>query len=581
MTSIDTVNDLPPRVQYVASAAQTLFPYPFPIFSDGDLVVDVDGTPAALNVAYTVAGEGDDLGGNVTWIGAAFVGGEIVTIYRDIAIERDTDISQNGPWSSTTYNDEMDKIFLLLQQLKANGLRALRLPITAAVTDADIELDPVAFANKYLSFDANGKPVPAVLTSAALTAAAITAVLTASTTDQDAILALLRERTDTTPGLDSLERSAVEITDGVTPANYAYPEGDVRRYAPTLAFAGYNWKCFGQTATRVSDTAFTVPGDHTDRYPLTSRVRLTDSGTGVYMARVRNSTFGAGVTRIVCGPDGNTGLLGNVPNPPTSLSLEVAAGIGQSTTLSYKGSGSNQGVFVWNRDEGATAYAELQVHVGKGASSTDGSGETIFGSSSGVALRATPTTRTNALLNGGSGYGGGGVGGAGAQIVMHTGLAIPIIFGTSDLERLVITAGTSSILFFNAEDAARFHSPRADDIGGVYLSFYEDDRTTRKGLFGFDGSGSNNTMRMANEETGANIQLAAPQHIWLSHGDGNTGAIFIDNIASTGLFGGTGSPNGAITANMGSKYHNRTGGANVSTYTKESGTGTNTGWVGK
>jgi hypothetical protein len=43
---------------------------------------------------------------------------------------------------------------------------------------------------------------------------------------------------------------------------------------------------------------------------------------------------------------------------------------------------------------------------------------------------------------------------------------------------------------------------------------------------------------------------------------------------------GSGSPEGAITANPGSLYLNRSGGANTTLYIKESGTG-NTGWIAK
>ena len=49
MTSIDTVNDIIPRVQYVAAVGETEFEYPFPIFEDADLVVDVDGTTYGKN----------------------------------------------------------------------------------------------------------------------------------------------------------------------------------------------------------------------------------------------------------------------------------------------------------------------------------------------------------------------------------------------------------------------------------------------------------------------------------------------------------------------------------------------------
>jgi hypothetical protein len=50
----------------------------------------------------------------------------------------------------------------------------------------------------------------------------------------------------------------------------------------------------------------------------------------------------------------------------------------------------------------------------------------------------------------------------------------------------------------------------------------------------------------------------------------------------TGMdFAGTGSPEGVVTAVVGSIYRRRDGGAGTSVYFKESGSGTNTGWVGK
>jgi len=125
---IDTVNDLPPRVQYTAAAAQTVFAYPFPIFADGDLVVDVDGATQALNTDYTVSGEGEDTGGNVTFL-SAMAGSEVVTIYRDLAIERTSDFQTNGPLSSATFNDELDRITLVQQQLQDGINRSLRLPV--------------------------------------------------------------------------------------------------------------------------------------------------------------------------------------------------------------------------------------------------------------------------------------------------------------------------------------------------------------------------------------------------------------------------------------------------------------------
>lgn len=47
------------------------------------------------------------------------------------------------------------------------------------------------------------------------------------------------------------------------------------------------------------------------------------------------------------------------------------------------------------------------------------------------------------------------------------------------------------------------------------------------------------------------------------------------------FFRGIGSPNGKITAGIGALYINLTGGASTTLYVKESGAGTDTGWVAK
>ena len=57
-----------------------------------------------------------------------------------------------------------------------------------------------------------------------------------------------------------------------------------------------------------------------------------------------------------------------------------------------------------------------------------------------------------------------------------------------------------------------------------------------------------------------------------------TGTPTLNGVA---LRTGTGSPNGAVTGSPGDLYLNKSGGAGTTLYVKESGTGTNTGWVGK
>lgn len=275
--SVDIVSDIEPRVQYTATAAQTAFDYPFPIFADGDLVVDIDGVTQTLTTDYTVTGEGADAGGTVTLVVAA-TGGEIVTIYRDIPIERITDFQQNGRFSSSAFNDELDKITMIQQQLETRLGLTLRFPMTASTALADLELSPVAsWLGKAIKIDENGVPVPLTLTEGTVADLATRQVFTATagqttftvaggytvgavdvfqngaklvaTEDFTAVngstvvltqAATVSDRIDITAwsinpsylpqyyGITTAEGAA-----GVTPTDYSYPEFDVRRYGAT------------------------------------------------------------------------------------------------------------------------------------------------------------------------------------------------------------------------------------------------------------------------------------------------------------------------------------------------------------
>jgi hypothetical protein len=203
---IDNVNDLSPRIQYTALAAQTAFDYPFPIFADADLTVDVDGVAQTLTTDYTVSGATDDTGGTVTFVTAPGAGA-IVTIHRDSAIARTSDFGQNGPFLSTAVNDELDQLFLIAQELENKIGRTVRFPQTAGITNAQAELNPLSsFTGKFLRVTSAG-----LLEGAAITdeAEAISAEL---------IGGLLYPRT------------ANEIAAGITPTNYQYSPGNVKRY---------------------------------------------------------------------------------------------------------------------------------------------------------------------------------------------------------------------------------------------------------------------------------------------------------------------------------------------------------------
>jgi hypothetical protein len=199
------------RIQYEASAAQTEFDYPFEITADADLTVYVDGELQVLTTDYTVAGEGEDNGGALTFVDA-LDGGEIVTISRNTEIARETTFGQNAPLTSAAFNTEFDKLFVISQELENKIGRSLHLPET--VQGVDFEIDPETFAGSYLTFDEDGEPQPATLSATTMT--------------QDTVGALLYPRT------------TAEITAGVTPSDYEYPPLDLRRYGGAAADGSAN-----------------------------------------------------------------------------------------------------------------------------------------------------------------------------------------------------------------------------------------------------------------------------------------------------------------------------------------------------
>lgn len=185
--SLSSVPAATPYIQYVATSNQTVFPYPFPITQDSDLVVVINGVTQPTDSGYTLSGQGNPLGGNLTFA-LGQTAGTVVTLFRNIAIARLTQIAQNSGFSSTAFNAEFNNIYLLLQQLLESIGFCLQLPNTNSPAPTT-SLTPLSYANKYLAFDANGNPTPALLTSSgSITAAMIGGLLTPQTPAEVAAL---------------------------------------------------------------------------------------------------------------------------------------------------------------------------------------------------------------------------------------------------------------------------------------------------------------------------------------------------------------------------------------------------------
>lgn len=213
------------------------YAYNFRIFAETDLRVTVCSTvtppvPTLLTYLsdYTVTGANVATGGTVLLVS------DVATTYAGYTLDirsvtpntQPTSIRNTGRFLPEAHEDAFDRLSRQVQDHDRQLLACVRYPDNVL---NDAMMTPLSgWLSKYLTVNSSGILEAAVLSPTAVTASAITSLLSGSTSEQDAILALLVERTDTSPALTSLKRTAAEIAAGVTPVNYAYAPGRVDRY---------------------------------------------------------------------------------------------------------------------------------------------------------------------------------------------------------------------------------------------------------------------------------------------------------------------------------------------------------------
>jgi len=154
------ISDTEPRVQYTATSGQVSFTVPFEFFANADLKV-YNGTTLLTYAAspstaseYSVSGAGQTGGGSISLGGSGATLNDVITIYRDLAIERSTDFPTSGAFQIDSLNTELDKIIAMCQQLE----RDLKFSPRAAATTANTFniTFPNLSANKVLSVNSAG-----------------------------------------------------------------------------------------------------------------------------------------------------------------------------------------------------------------------------------------------------------------------------------------------------------------------------------------------------------------------------------------------------------------------------------------
>jgi hypothetical protein len=153
-----TIGATTPRIQYTATASQTVFTVPFEFLANADLAVYVNGTLKTLTTDYTLTGANTTGGGSLTFV-TGRTAGEIVTILSDLDYSRNTNkYTKYGLLPAEVLEADFDALQVQAKQLALADQFAIRAPLTDTGSPS-MTLPVVATrASKALGFDASGNP---------------------------------------------------------------------------------------------------------------------------------------------------------------------------------------------------------------------------------------------------------------------------------------------------------------------------------------------------------------------------------------------------------------------------------------
>lgn len=153
-----TVSTSLARVQYDTNGTTGPWTVSFRFLADEDLAViytDSSGneTTLVLNTDYTVTGAGDPTGGTVTTT-TAYAAGGYITVLRDMDYTQEVDYTDTDSFPAETHEEALDRLTMLVQQVKEVTDRAL----VYSISDQAGGTLPAAAdrANLLLGFDASG-----------------------------------------------------------------------------------------------------------------------------------------------------------------------------------------------------------------------------------------------------------------------------------------------------------------------------------------------------------------------------------------------------------------------------------------
>lgn len=145
------------RITHTGNGTTTVFPYNFRVLAADHLKVYVAGVLQVIGTDYTLSGIGNSSGGSVTFL-APPANAVAVLFVREVPLTQLVTTENNETIFSQVFDDALDKLTMITQQLNAITGRSIYLAENDPTTGAMVLPSLTARANKYLRFDANGLP---------------------------------------------------------------------------------------------------------------------------------------------------------------------------------------------------------------------------------------------------------------------------------------------------------------------------------------------------------------------------------------------------------------------------------------
>lgn len=613
------------------------YAFSFRIFDDDDLTVravdSVTGTAALLTKTtdYTVAGVDDEDGGSVTLTAgaASTYSGDTLDIRSNTPEEQPTNLTNVGRYNPETIQQALDYLARQIQDVR----RAVNASVRAPDYEAPLALTLPVLATrqgKYSAFDASGQPVASAGTGAddglrtdlaATTvlndgarlvgyrrneASALARTVSARLRDELFLADYLTANDGTGDQSTAINAAVSELpTDG----GYIHVPPGAYRFASTLNF--------GKRVRFIGATQAEAIGNN-------SAVRFVKASTlnGIGFNVTANACIFEGFTLEGEVGNGSDGIV-LASNYITLRNVSVLRMGRDGIRVGLDGAGNCN---FWHLDHvlsKSNSRYGLHVHSNTGGAPDANAGRADMvdcanNTSHGIYVRnALRNTFTALLTEGNTGDGlrvdtpalencfvGGDFseGNGGDDIHVVAGASRNIFIGCGVLAAEFIDNGTETIVL-TPNKAFKMHSAILGAIltngvgpafagNSAYMALSADgterirvgwqNAAVAVGLVPAQVLADTSALRLVSRDTaGAIVEIRAGSAIPVagvfSAAGFHPGAA---TAASPVITSGAGSPEGVVTASVGSFYLRTNGGAGTSVYVKESGAG-NTGWVGK